>query len=61
MILRNDTANFKLLFQGDSLFSRDSLLNLSEEKMVHHGQLRPVFIKGKCLLQTQIEIEQTLG
>ena len=30
--------------------------------MVHHGHtLRPIFIKGKCTLKSQLEVEQHLG
>ena len=50
------------MFRGNSLFSREGLNNITEEKVEHHGnQIRPVFVKGKCTLKSQLEIEQTLG
>ena len=50
------------MFRGVSLFSRDGLTNINEEKVEHHGnKIRPVFVKGKCTLKSQLEVEQSLG
>ena len=50
------------MFKGTSLFSREGLANITEAKVEHHGnKIRPVFVKGKCTLGSQLENEQTLG
>lgn len=59
---RNDIEDVTMLFKGKSLFSKESLLGLNTESVEHHGnKIRPIFIKGKSTLNSQLEIEQTLG
>ena len=61
---RNDLADPTEILKGDSLFSKDTLLQLENISINHHHmghKIKPTFLKGRCKLKSKLGVEQAVG
>jgi hypothetical protein len=60
---RNDLSDPTEILKGESLFSKDTLLQLQTIPVNHHvgHKIKPAFLKGRCKLKSKLEVEQAVG